>query len=336
MSEAGLRVAVVGAGAVGVRAARQLLSGGGVDEVLVGDSNRARVEAVVESLGPGARVADTETPPGAVDAVVLSLPSGQHVEPARRAVEAGTAVVSVSDDLEEVRSLLTLDDVARRAGVSVAVGAGLCPGLSCVLTAHAATSFDAVDEIHVANVGAGGPACEEQRARALSRSSCDWIEGEWVEQRGGTGRALCFFPEPIGARDCYRAALPDPVLLRPAFPDAVRITARTAASPRARLTARLRVGGRPPREGPGGTRVEVRGRRSGAFAVEVYGVMDLPAAAAGAVAAVAATSAARHELRRSGAAGLAELVDPLAFLRDLRVRGVRAAVFEGSTASVAS
>ena len=26
---------------------------------------------------------------------------------------------------------------------------------------------------------------------------------------GGTGRELCWFPDPIGGRDCYRAALAD-------------------------------------------------------------------------------------------------------------------------------
>ena len=35
-------------------------------------------------------------------------------------------------------------------------------------------------------------------------------------------------------------------------------------------------------------------------------------------------------LRRPGAAGLADLVEPVAFLRELAVRGVKCARFEGS------
>ena len=33
-----------------------------------------------------------------------------------------------------------------------------------------------------------------------------------VERAGGSGRELCWFPDPIGAVDCYRPALPDPLL----------------------------------------------------------------------------------------------------------------------------
>jgi hypothetical protein len=58
--------------------------------------------------------------------------------------------------------------------------------------------------------------------------------------------------------------------------------------------------------------------------------MDRPAVAAGAVAALAAVFAADGRMRRTGAAGLAELVDPVPFLAGLAERGVRAAVFEGS------
>jgi hypothetical protein len=56
--------------------------------------------------------------------------------------------------------------------------------------------------------------------------------------------------------------------------------------------------------------------------------MDRPAVAAGAVAALTATWATQDRLARTGAAGLAELVDPVPFLSELRRRGVRAAVFQ--------
>jgi hypothetical protein len=47
------------------------------------------------------------------------------------------------------------------------------------------------------------------------------------------------------------------------------------------------------------------------------------------VAAVAAVFAGRGEAVRSGAGGLAELVEPVPFLAELARRGVRAAVFDG-------
>ena len=41
----------------------------------------------------------------------------------------------------------------RRQGVAVAVGAGMAPGLSCLLAAWAASRLDEVTEVHVASLG---------------------------------------------------------------------------------------------------------------------------------------------------------------------------------------
>jgi hypothetical protein len=240
-------------------------------------------------------------------------------------------VVSVADGVDDVRALLELDELARRHDVSLVIGAGFSPGLTCVLAAHAAASLDRVDEVHVAKVGTGGPSCAEAHHRALAGEALDWRDGAWVSRRAGSGRELCWFPDPIGGADCYRAALPDALLLAPAFPGVERITARLGANRRDRITARLPMLRPPhPEGGPGGARVEVRGRRGTARVVQVLGAMDRPAVAAGTVAAVAAVSAGLRQLRRVGAGGLAELVDPLPFLNELAQRGVKAAVFEGA------
>jgi len=323
-------VAVLGVGAVGARVARQLLSTEGVTEVVLRDERAARLDTVARSLGEGARI---DTGPYAepldVDVVVLAGPAGAQLEPARRFVSAGFSVVSVSVEIAEVRALLDLDVEARERGVSVAVGTGFAPGLSCVLASHAASRFDEVDEIHVAKVGTGGPACARQHHRALRGHALDWRDRGWAQRPAGSGRELCWFPDPIGAEDCYRAALADGLLLVPAFPGVSRVTARMAATRRDRLTARLPMLRPPhPEGGPGAIRVEVRGRRGTSRDVRVMGVMDRPAVAAGAVAALTALWATQDRLVRTGAAGLAELVDPVPFLSELRRRGVRAAVFQ--------
>jgi hypothetical protein len=181
----------------------------------------------------------------------------------------------------------------------------------------------------VAKVGTGGPACARQHHHALGGMAVDWRDGGWVHRPSGSGRELCWFPDPVGAEDCYRAALPDALLLVPAFPGVQRVTARLAATRRDRLTARLPMLRPPhPEGGPGAVRVEVRGRRGGSRDVTVLGSMDRPAVAAGAVAALAALWAVQGRTIRPGAAGLAELVEPTSFLADLRRRGVRSAVFQ--------
>ena len=315
-----MKVALIGVGAVGARAARQLASTDDVERIVVSDPDMDKVSIVVGSLGSErAEAASPDDPaPGLDDGASVALlagPGTAHVGLAQRYVEAGVAVVSVADDIDEVRALLDLDPTARANDTSVVIGAGFSPGLTCVLATHAASMFDHVDEVHVAKVGTGGPACASAHHRAL----------------GSSGRELCWFPDPIGGEDCYRAALPDALLLAPAFPEAERITARLAANRRDRVTARFPMLRPPhPEGGLGAVRVEVRGRRGSGRAVQVLGAMDRPAVAAGAVAALAAVASVNRELRRAGAGGLAEMVNPLPFLTELARRGVKAAVFEGA------
>lgn len=319
-------VAVVGVGATGARAARQLAGAAEVDRVvLVGPGERP--DALRRSLGTSAVIGD---PTDATAGVVLAGPPGHHVEAARRAVDAGLHVVSTSDALADVEGLLDLDARARERGVSVVVGAGFSPGLTCVLAAHVSGWLDTVDEIHVARFGTGGPACARQHHTALSTRAVDWRDGEWVRRPGGSGRELCAFPDPVGSLDCYRAGLPDALLLHPSFPEASRITARQAANRRQRLTAWLPMLRRPHPEGRiGAVRVEVRGRRAGATVVEVTGAIDRPAVAAGAVAGLAMRRCLAGTFA-PGAHGLAGVVDSTVFLTELADLGVRAAVFVGS------
>ena len=326
---------VVGAGAVGARAARQLQAAGA--EVLVVEPDLPARGRVVDALGAGVRGVDGGVPAvldgtGPLpDVAVLAQPAGDHAGLVSSLLDRGIPAVSTSDAVEDVEALLALDGRARAAGVAVAVGAGFSPGFSCLLAVHAAELLERVTEVHVARVGTGGPACARQHHRALGGDAVDWRDGEWQRRSAGSGRELCWFPDPVGGRDCYRAALPDPLLLVGVFPGVGRVTARLAATRRDRLTSRLPML-RPPHAdgGPGAIRVEVRGEQAGGgTATIVYGAMEVPSMATAAVAAVAAAVLASGQARRSGAAGLGELLDPLSTLRTLAERGTKAAAFTG-------
>ncbi|MBV8982577.1 MAG: NAD(P)-binding domain-containing protein [Acidimicrobiia bacterium] len=326
-----MRVLIIGAGAVGARAARQLISVLSVDDLVIVERNVELRDAVVESLGPPARAgAEADFAPEQGDVVVLAAPVA-HRPLAERALERGAHVVSTADAADDVKALLDLDAEARERRLHIVVGAGFSPGLGCVLAAHAATRFDRIDEIHIAKVGTGGPACARQLHRALGEAGLDWHDGAWSRRRGGSGRTLCWFPDPVRGVDCYRGAFPEPLLLTTAFPTVRRVTARAGANRRDRLTARLPMLRRPhPEGGLGALRVEVRGSRGAALDEYVLGAIDRPGVAAGTVAAMAAVSLIEGSLSRHGAGGLAELVEPTPFLAALADRGVKAAVFEGS------
>ena len=312
-----MRLGVVGTGAVGARLARILAPVEGVESVAVCGRSPASAAEVVRAV-PGtvpAGLGDLQR----ADAVVLATPSGTQWPMAVQLVRAGVAVVSVSGDPGEVRGLLALDATARERGVPVVLGAAFSPGLTCVLAAHAAGWL-----------GTGGPACARRYHAALSRSAWVWLDGSWVRRRGGSGRELCWFPDPVGPADCYFGALAEPQLLNRLLPDAATITARRAADRQDRLTSHLPMLTPPYAEGGlGAVRVAVSGTLQGESAQRVLGVAHNPAAATAAVAATAVLSLAAGEARRSGAMGLAEALAPLSFLSALTERGITPVLFEG-------
>ncbi len=324
-----MRVAVIGLGAVGTRAARQLASTPAVRRIVVSDLRESRVAEVADSLGAKAVAHQGDGPePTGVDVAIVAGDGPSQVEAARRLVSNGVHVVSTTDSVDAVRSLLDLGPEAEARGVTVAVGAAFSPGLTCVLARYAADRWETVDEIHVARLGTAGPTCARQHHRALGGTAIDWRDGGWQQRPAGSGRELNWFPDPIGAAACYRAELPDALLLVPAFAGVGRVTARLAATRRDRLTARLPMLRRPhPEAGLGAVRVEVQGRDEDGIHVEILGAMDRPGVAGGAVAALAAVELGAGRALRSGAAGLAELVEPKPFLAELAQRGVKAARF---------
>ncbi len=323
-----MRVAVVGLGATGSHVARQLRSSM-PESMRLFDVDPRRIDRVVDAIG-----LDSVVPGDALgsdaDVVVLATPAGTHGSLARRVLAQGRHVVSTSDHPRDVRALLDLDGDARRLGRSVVVGAAFAPGLTCLLARHAGALLDSVTSVEVAKFGTGGPACARELHRSLKRPAEEFVRGEWMTRSGGSGRELVWFPDPVGARDCYRADLVSPFLMHRVYPDAERLTARLAATRRDRFTSRLPML-RPPHAdgGPGAIRVEVRGLRDGAVETIVYGVMDHPSVAAGMVAAVVTIDVADGRTP-PGAFGLGELGDPLTVLQRLHDRGLRAATYEGS------
>lgn len=218
--------------------------------------------------------------------VVLAM-AGPHAATAADLLRAGVHVVSTSGAVDDVRELLDLDDTARAAGATLVVGAAVSPGLSGLLARELVGRLAGCDELHIARHGTAGPACAREHHRALRGWAMGWQDGGWIERPAGSGRELCWFPEPVGARDCYRGELSDPLLLHRSFPEADRISARVSATRRDRFTARFPMLSPPHREGGiGALRVEARGHDDdGARVTLVVGIAELIGTAAAAVAA---------------------------------------------------
>ncbi|MGI9595187.1 MAG: hypothetical protein ACR2QK_03445, partial [Acidimicrobiales bacterium] len=168
-----MRIALAGLGTTGSHLARQLrppevleISLFDIDQQRIGPVRGAidrRVKAV--SAAP-----DPDDPP---DVTVLATPTGTHVDWAETMLAAGSHVVSIADDPDEVEALLGLDGLAARNDRSLVVGAGFCPGLSGILVRLAASQLDVVEAISVSWAGTAVPACARQHHWALKHSGQD-------------------------------------------------------------------------------------------------------------------------------------------------------------------
>jgi hypothetical protein len=317
-------VLLVGTGQVGVRVARQLVETSALERILITSHDPRRAAELAGALGPRAEAiaADDALGLSGVDSVaVATRPTHAH-RWVRAATDAGVPTALANGD-----GFGWAPGPAPHAGI--VTGCALAPGLTDVLVRHAAGLFDRVDEVHVARVGAAGPACVEAVREARRETPGEWRDGAWHTDRS-FGPELLWFPEPVGSHECQ--------LVRPgvnsavaAVPGVRHATSRVGAPPAANRVRR-RFARRPVDQGWGAVRVEVIGARAGASTSVIYGLVDRTDIVAAVVLAVTATAlagAADGLEPLDGIRTLGEVVRPVPFLTELARRGVKAAVFEG-------
>ncbi|WP_424345561.1 hypothetical protein [Ilumatobacter sp.] len=265
-----------------------------------------------------------------IDVVVLAQ-SGPHHTAAVALLDRGIHVVSVGDHVGDVAAMIDEADRADDNDATLIVGAGMSPGLTGLIARHLAGQFDSIDEIHIALHGTAGPACARQHHRALAGEAIAFDDGAFTTARAGTGRELAWFPEPVGAYDCYRAELAFPMVLHRTFPQVSRITARMSANRRDRFTSRLPMLTPPHKEGGvGACRVELRGAdASGARLTVIGGIAEMVGTAAAATACAFVETLLRGELRPGLVLPGDATVDTTAVLRDVERFGVRLQEFTG-------
>ena len=322
-------IGIFGAGVVGARVAESL-SIESQTSIAVYDSSQIVAQRLARRLSETNSLikATNRSELHRAKVVVLAGPS-PHTPVAKEFLGKGVSIVSTSDDIADCLNLLSLSELATENKATLVIGAASSPGMSGLLVRNLSKAFDSIDEVHIALHGTGGPACARQHHRALSGQSIGWHDGEWLRRPAGSGRELCWFPEPVGAYDCYRGELPDPLLIKRAFPELVRVTACVSATRRDRVFARLPMLIPPRAEGGmGGLRVEVRGTKNGERVVDVVGVAERVGQVAGVVSGCVARSISVGEISQPGAFVLGESSLPNeALLSRVMASGVQAHSF---------
>lgn len=310
------RFALIGNGVVGRRIEKRLL-------LVDGDRGVISVDSRLIDLSTTRRLDD-------VDVAILAQP-GPHHFAVMALLDRGIHVVSIADQVGDLAAMMDEAERADAQDATLVVGAGMSPGLAGLIARQLASQFDSIDEIHLALHGTAGPACARQHHRALAGDAVAFDDGAFTTMRAGSGRELAWFPEPVGAYDCYRAEVPSPMVLHRTFPEVGRITARVSANRRDRFTSRLPMLTPPHAEGGvGAVRVELRGAdASGARLTVVGGIAEMVGTATAATACAYVEALLRGELPPGLVLPGDASVDTTALLHDVERFGVRLQEFTG-------
>ncbi|MEZ5381503.1 MAG: hypothetical protein R2754_06865 [Microthrixaceae bacterium] len=315
-------VEVSGLGVIGRRLHTELLASNDVELVRL---RTRRPDAVSAQLGgaPRTEVVGADEPVRA-DWAALTVEAAAHRDALARYRSARVPVVSCCDDAAVIDGLLG------GVGTPVVVGAAFSPGLTDVMASHTLTLLDEVDELHVARHGAAGSACVAARARAIRQPARDWRDGEWVERPPGSGRELCFFPEPVRGLDAYRANLSEVATLHAAHPGVARLSNRITMRRRERLPAAVGLPAVPAPNNPaslGAAVVEARGRVGAGSESVLLGVVDRVDGATAALMASCGNQLVARGDQLTGTLTAGQVAPSVVMLAALAERGVSVARF---------
>lgn len=191
-----MRVGLLGAGRIGAWHARFLSGHPAVAELVIGDADARRAEALAGPLG--ARAAD----PGAVlaarpDAVLIATPTSTHADLLVRACEAGVPAFCEKPVAPDLRTTLEVRDRVAKTGVPVHIGfqrrfdAGYAAARQAVLDGR----LGDLHRVHLVTADPAPPPAEYVRASGGIFRDCHihdfdilrWVTGREVESVTAVG-----------------------------------------------------------------------------------------------------------------------------------------------------
>ena len=221
MSSSDMKIAVVGAGAMGRWSVKELGISPEVAEIVVADNDEARAEAVAAEHGEGKATAvfvDASDESRAsisraiagCDALINCTQHFWNVNVMHAAAENGVHYTDLGGLFHVTKQQLGLDDEFKTAGVTAVISMGGAPGVTNILAKYGADRLDTVEEAQAlcGNVddtdwsGYGGWAapyslytlCDE-----FSVVAPEYIDGAWRDDIvGGSGDELIDFGQPAG------------------------------------------------------------------------------------------------------------------------------------------
>ena len=214
-----MKVAVVGAGAMGRWSVKELGLSPEVSEIVVGDFDEARARDVARTMGGGKATGvrvdarDASSVGGAIagcDAMVNATQNFWNLDVMRASAASGVHYTDMGGLFHMTKKQVGLDEEFKRAGVTAVISMGGAPGVTNLLAAYGAARLDSIEEAHAfcGNVdhtdwstydGWFAPYSLETLCDEFSAAAPQFIDGEWRDDiGGGTGLAPVDFGSPAG------------------------------------------------------------------------------------------------------------------------------------------
>ena len=206
-----------GCGAMGSEMTRDLARTSDFEDIVIADSDLSKAHALADELG-GRSASAEQIDVSDEDALTEKLRSFDVVANAttyhfgliatRAAIRAGVNYLDLGG-LFNTPKQLELDEEARKAGITICLGCGATPGVTNLMTRHAADQMDRVDEVHIAFASF--------RSIAPSSGLLDtvldefspgsrrfyWQDGNLIEVPAFSGSKRVKFSEPVGEIETY-------------------------------------------------------------------------------------------------------------------------------------
>jgi saccharopine dehydrogenase-like NADP-dependent oxidoreductase len=219
-----MRIAVVGAGAMGRWSVKELAISPEVDQIVVGDFNEEQAREVATTHGDGKaeavfvdarEIRSVEMAIAHCDALVNATQHFWNINVMRAAAAAGVHYTDMGGLFHVTKQQVELDGEFKAAGVTAVVAMGGAPGVTNVLARYGAERLDTVEEAlaFCGNVDAtdwndyGGwvaPYSLETLCDEFSVVAPEFIDGAWAtEMTGGQGREMIDFGEPAGDLEAH-------------------------------------------------------------------------------------------------------------------------------------
>lgn len=227
-----MKIAVIGAGAMGRWSVKALGVSPDVDEIVVGDISEARAASVAQTQGESKATprrvdaSDKESVKAAIagcDSLVNATQHFWNLTVMGAAAEAGVDYTDMGGLFHVTKQQLGLDDTFRRAGVTAVIAMGGAPGVTNILAAHGARDLDTVEEVQAlcGNIddtdysryeGWFPPYSLETICDEFSVVAPEFIDGQWRDDIiGGTGCERIDFGRPAGMLEAHFTIHSEPI-----------------------------------------------------------------------------------------------------------------------------